>query len=292
MKSDIESIAKFTPAHSTFVGVDSDGCVFDTMTAKQCGYFHPLIIEHWSLQGIEKQVRAAAEFINLKSRWRGRNRFPALLMTFEMLPGMKGVPESGVRIPETKDLKSYCESGLPLGNCTLEAEVKRTGSRELAQVLKWSLDVNRKISEEMPPASPFPGAVETLRMMSGQSDLAVVSQTPLQTLIREWEHFGIIGIPSIIAAQEAGSKSEHIRLAAKGKYPDSRILLVGDAPGDMEAAHSQNILFYPIIPGREEKSWAELRSFYYDEFLRGNFEKYERRLTDAFLDALPSEFHQ
>ena len=46
------------PAHDAFVGVDSDGCVFDTMDVKQKAHFHPLICTFWGLERIETQVRA------------------------------------------------------------------------------------------------------------------------------------------------------------------------------------------------------------------------------------------
>jgi len=73
------------PTADTFVGVDSDGCVFDTMEAKQKKCFHPLIIEHWHLEPIAQAVRETAEFVALYSRWRGTNRFPALKLVFELL---------------------------------------------------------------------------------------------------------------------------------------------------------------------------------------------------------------
>jgi hypothetical protein len=31
--------------------------------------------------------------------------------------------------------------------------------------------------------------------------------------------------------------------------------MVGDAPGDLQAAESNGILFYPIDPGFEDESW-------------------------------------
>jgi hypothetical protein len=80
-----EKLHAFKPRHKFFVGIDSDGCVFDSMEIKHKECFIPAIIHYWKLQAISKYARAAAEFVNLYSKWRGTNRFPALTKTFELL---------------------------------------------------------------------------------------------------------------------------------------------------------------------------------------------------------------
>jgi len=70
-----ERLYAFKPQHSYFVGIDSDGCVFDSMEIKHKECFIPNIIKYWKLQAISKYARAAAEFVNLYSKWRGVNRF-------------------------------------------------------------------------------------------------------------------------------------------------------------------------------------------------------------------------
>ena len=46
--------------HSHFVGIDSDGCAFDTMEIKQKQCFHPQIMDEWELRPIEKELRMVA----------------------------------------------------------------------------------------------------------------------------------------------------------------------------------------------------------------------------------------
>ena len=53
------------------------------MKHKEC--FIPNIINSYELQGISKYAREAAEFVNLYSKSRGINRFPALIETLEWL---------------------------------------------------------------------------------------------------------------------------------------------------------------------------------------------------------------
>jgi len=275
--------------HDSFVGIDSDGCVFDTMSAKQKEHFHPLIVKHWGLERCEKELRACAEFINLYSTNRGTNRFPALLHTFELFNAYPGVKASGVPLPKLDALQAYIHSGLPLGNPSLKAEVARTQDPELTRLLNWSLAVNIDIDAHMRPVPPFVWAKQALELIRKHSDTIVVSQTPEEALVKEWNLHKIHALVDLIAGQELGTKAEHIRFASEGKYAADRVLMIGDAPGDLSAAKKNHALFFPINPGGEEASWELFCKEAYAKFLGGTYAgDYEQRLTDAFTAALPS----
>ena len=79
------ALRQFAKHNDFFIGIDSDGCAFDTMEVKHKECFIPNIIRSYELAAISKYAREAAEFINLYSQWRGINRFPALVMTFDLL---------------------------------------------------------------------------------------------------------------------------------------------------------------------------------------------------------------
>ena len=83
-----------TPKHDFLVGIDSDGCVFDSMELKHKECFVPNFINHYGLQGVSKYAREAAEFVNLYSKSRGANRFPALI---EQLNWLRERPEVKAR---------------------------------------------------------------------------------------------------------------------------------------------------------------------------------------------------
>ena len=284
-----ENLKALPARHATFVGIDSDGCVFDTMSAKQKEHFHPLIIRHWGLERCEKELRACAEFVNLYSAHRGSNRFPALLKTLELFNAYPGVGASGVALPKLDALRAYVNSGLPLGNPSLKAEAARTGDPELRRLLDWSLAINADIDAHMRPTPPFPSARRALELMRQSSDTVVVSQTPEAALVKEWDLHGVRRLVSFIAGQELGTKSEHLRLAAGGKYAPGRVLLIGDATGDLAAARSAGALFYPIRPGDEEASWRRFCEDAYGRFLRGAYAgAYADALIAAFLSALPT----
>ncbi len=281
-------LAGLEPSKPFLVGVDSDGCVFDTMEAKQRRFFHPRILSAWGLERIGPQVRAAAEFVNLRSTWRGSNRFVALLKLFDLLREWPEAAGAGAALPDTSALEAYVRSGLPLGHPSLRAEAERTGDPELARVLAWSLAVNRDIDRDLGPVPPFPGAREALERMRADADVIVVSQTPEEALVKEWRLHGLDGLVRFIAGQELGTKAEHLRLASAGKYAPGRVLVVGDAPGDLAAAREAGAAFFPVRPGAEAASWRHLRGEAFGRFLDGAFAgAYEQREAAAFEALLP-----
>src|SRR4030067_1080218 len=94
----------FTAKHDYLVGIDSDGCAFDTMELKHKECFSPNIINYMELQGVSKYAREAAEFVNLYSKSRGINRFPALVEALELLRERAEVKARGVAIEIPRSL--------------------------------------------------------------------------------------------------------------------------------------------------------------------------------------------
>jgi phosphoglycolate phosphatase-like HAD superfamily hydrolase len=288
IKLNQDILQNFQPRHAFFIGIDSDGCVFDTMEIKQKECFCPVYIRYWGLQPIAKYVRETMEFVNLYSKWRGSNRFPALLKVFELLAEREEVKARGVLIPDLPGLRKWVDSGAPLGNATLKAEMERTNDPDLTRTLEWSNLINQAIAEMVSGIPPFPFVRESLAKLSAQADLICVSQTPTEALEREWAEHGIDKYAAIIAGQEMGTKAEHIRYAAAGKYPANHILMVGDAEGDLRAAKANGALFYPINPGHEDASWKRFNEEGLDRFFREEYQgRYEEDLLKEFLDYLP-----
>jgi phosphoglycolate phosphatase-like HAD superfamily hydrolase len=278
----------FQPQHKFFVGIDSDGCVFDTMEIKHKECFIPNIIKYWDLQAVSKYARAAAEFVNLYSHWRGINRFPALTMTFDLLEDWPEVQARGVKIPKAESLREWIKHETKLANPALEAAVKATGDPVLTQALAWSKAVNVTVGDMVHGVPPYPFVRESMAKLSSVADMICVSATPGEALQREWEEHDISKYAAIIAGQEMGTKAEHLGLAAKDKYPSANILMIGDAPGDMKAARANGALFYPINPGHEEASWERFYKEGCDRFLNGSYAgEYEAGLIKEFEALLP-----
>lgn len=285
-----EDLLNLRPRHDSIVCIDSDGCVFDTMELKQKVCFHPQIISHWHLEPIASYVRETAEFVNLYSRGRGRNRFLCLLDTFDLLRDRPEVVASGVPVPEFRQLRQWMASGEVLGNPALEKEVEESGDPESASLLEWSLAVNERVAADAKNVPCFNWVRESLDKMRSHSDLIVVSQTPVEALAREWRESNLDSCVSLIGGQELGTKSEQLAMATEGRYALERILMLGDAPGDMQAAKDNGALFYPINPAREEESWERFYSETYDRFMAGEYAgEYEQRVIDEFEAILPEK---
>ena len=283
MSDHIATLQAFRPKKKFFVGIDSDGCAFDTMEIKHKECFIPNIINHWNLQAVSKFAREAAEFVNLYSKWRGINRFPALVMVFDLLADRPEVLERGYKSPAVDALRQWIKDETKLGNPALKAKVQASGDPVLRQALEWSKGVNADVEKIVRGVPPFPHVRECLERLQDVADVIVVSATPGEALEREWQEHDLAKYARLILGQEMGSKAEHIKYCAAGKYDPDKTIMVGDAPGDMKAARVNSALYVPINPGDEASSWKRFLEEGIDKFLAGQY-------RGAYEDALVKEF--
>lgn len=285
-----KTLKDLKPSHEYFIGIDSDGCVFDTMEAKQKEFFIPNAIKFFNLYEISDILRTTWEFVNLYSINRGGNRFTSLVKVFELLGENRDVIKSGVKLPDLSALKEWIKIESKLGNATLRSYFESHHNPELERVLLWSEAINDEIGRLLRKIPPFPNALKSIKKCYMAADLVIVSQTPYEALAREWEENDLLKYVRAIAGQELGTKAEHLSFSAKGKYPDNKILMIGDAKGDLDAARKNGILFYPIIPGNEDHSWERFLNEGLDCFLNGTFSgEYEEKNISEFLKFLPEK---
>ena len=287
MSDPAQVLRDFEPGHSFFIGIDSDGCVFDSMEIKQKECFAPMFIKHHGLQAVSKYAREVWEFVNLYSKTRGINRFPALVRALGLLRERHEAQDRDAKVPSYPALDEWIARETKLGNATLATEVER-GNNGLTQVKVWSDAVNEQIADIVHGVPPFPLVRDCLSQALGQADLMVISQTPCDALEREWAEHDLARFVQAIAGQEMGTKTEHLQFATTGKYPADKVLMIGDAPGDHKAAKANGVLFYPILPGREEASWERLHSEALGRFFDGTYAgDYEASLFAEFDASLP-----
>ena len=287
MSDPAQVLRDFQPKHDFFIGIDSDGCVFDSMEIKHKECFAPMFVKHHNLQAVSKYAREVWDFVNLYSKTRGANRFPALTRALNLLKDRPEVQARNVNVPIYPALDEWMERETKLGNATLAAEVEG-GNEGLAHIKVWSDGVNEQVADIVHGVPPFPLLRETLEKALGQADMMVISQTPCDALEREWAEHDISRFVEIIAGQEMGTKTEHLKFAAVDKYAAEKILMIGDAPGDHKAAKANGVLFYPILPGREEDSWERLHGEALDRFFAGTYAgEYEEKLFAEFDGCLP-----
>jgi phosphoglycolate phosphatase-like HAD superfamily hydrolase len=281
-------LREFKPEHEFLIAIDSDGCAFDTMEIKHKECFIPNIIKHWDLQPVSKYTRAAAEFINLYSKWRGINRFPGLLMVFDLLQEWPDVQKRHPAIPKADSLRDWVKRETKLGNPALKREVEKSTDAILQKALNWSESVNAAVADMVKGVPPFQYVAESLIKINEWADIIVCSATPYEALRREWEEHDIAKYTRAIAGQEMGSKKEHIALASHNKYKKEKILMLGDAPGDLRAARANDAKFFPVNPGFEENSWELFYREGAEKFAEGEYsQEYEADLIIKFEQLLP-----
>ena len=294
MSSDPQAgLKQFTPTKQFFVGIDSDGCAFNSMEVKHSDCFCVALIRYYGLSAISRQVHQAWDFVNLYSQTRGCNRFKAILLVCDLLREMPRVKKSGVKVPEMPYLREWVKNETVLGNPRLKELIETSSGAkkdEFTKLMEWSKGVNKYVEEIVHDLPPFPNVEESLVRLGAKADLMVVSATPQEALRREWAEHHIDKYVALIAGQEMGSKTEHLTLAAKGKYPADQVLMVGDAPGDLKAARDVGALFFPINPGAEEESWERFVGEGIDRFFGKTYAgDYEKKLIEEFMRLLPSD---
>jgi phosphoglycolate phosphatase-like HAD superfamily hydrolase len=216
------------------------------------------------------------------------NRFKALVEQLDWLRRRPEVKQRGVKVPRPKGVANWIETETKLGNPALAAAVEATGDPDLKLALEWSLEVNENVASMVRGVPPFPHVRQCLERFAETADMLVVSGTPQAALNAEWAEHGIAKFVRAIHGQESGSKAQI--LAAAQHYAPNKTLMIGDAPGDHQAAEANQCLFFPINPGDEQASWQRLLDEGIDRFLGGTFAgDYQQRLLDEFHQYLPDE---
>lgn len=275
------------PSRPFFIGVDSDGTVFDSMEIKHKRVFEPLAVEIWELESVETEFRRIAEFINLYSVHRGVNRFQGLSMAFERLAAQSG--GSLRSLAGFSDLREFVFSGAALSAGSLAEYNASKQSPFLAKVLEWSQrsdDLYARITA-VEGNPPYRLVRESLKQASRRAEIMVVSSSAREALMQDWGDAGLLPLTTQVCGQEMGSKPAQLEFALKENRDPSRALMVGDAPGDLGAARANNVLFFPVIPGAECQSWERFHGEAMARFFAGTYAgEYERELLAGFKKAL------
>lgn len=280
-------LCSFVPRYEHLVCVDSDGSVFDTMDLKHMQCFCPLYIEYFGLQSVAEYAKAAWERVNLRSASRGIHRFKALLQVMDVLACQKEVLAQGLHVPRLEGLRAYVSAGFSLHHAGMESYLKtHPQDQDIRKVLAWSRAVDEATAQKSREALPFLGAKSALERMASVADVVVVSVAPRQVLAQEWQENELLHTARLICGRESGNKQEIIA-ALKDHYAKDHVLMIGDAPGDRDAAFANDALFYPICVGEEERSWREFET-YLDAFVRGNYRsEKQNKLLERFDALLP-----
>ena len=268
---DMVTLSEFKKTKNFLVCVDSDGCAMDTMDIKHIRCFGPCMIEVWQLQKWEEKILKRWNEINLYTITRGINRFKGLSMA------LSEINEQYQAIDGIDDLFYWSENADELSNDALKKEIEKHPEKEIFKLaLKWSEMVNNAI-KELPESEikPFPLVKEALKLAHEKADIAIVSSANLGAVLDEWEKHGLLEHTDIVLTQNVGSKAFCISELLKKGYNKENVLMCGDAPGDLKAAETNEVFYYPILVKKEKDSWQDFINQGFSHLLDGSYDEYE-----------------
>lgn len=258
--------------------IDSDGCAMDTMNMKHYRAFGPELVNILDVQAHAEPILHYWNKVNLFSKTRAINRFKGF---FEVC---LYIDKHFKSIDGLSEYETFLHSGGKLSNDGIREAYRQTGHPIFALAEQWSCNVNKVIAAlPLEQRIPFPHVQETIKAIHAVADIAVVSSANKTAVEAEWEQAGLTPFAGGIFTQEYGNKKQVIAaLKQAGNYQERHILKMGDAPGDLTAAHHNSVLFYPIIPEKEAESWRQFRDVYLHTFLDGRYAECEETLINNF----------
>lgn len=271
----------FERKHDYLVCVDSDGCVMDTMNCKHFHCFGPCMVAEWGLEQWKDEILERWNMINLFSMTRGINRFKGLAMALGEI-NEKYIPIAGIEA-----LQHWADTAPALSNDGVAKAIESAEQEAklvLQKALSWSKAVNAaivKLDEAL--KIPYQGAKEGLAAAHQFADVAMVSSANRDAVEEEWGKFGLLQHTDIVLAQDIGSKAACIKEMLKFGYDVDKVVMIGDAPGDSDAAEKNGVHYYPILVNHEKESWDEAITVAFAKLRDGDFAPYAAEKKQAFL---------
>ena len=272
----------FERKHDYLVCVDSDGCAMDTMNCKHFHCFGPCMVTEWGLEEWRDAILDRWNVINLFSMTRGISRFKGLAMA------LGEIDKQYKPIPGIAALQHWADTAPALSNDGVAKAAAEANDPEAKAIfekaLSWSRAVNASIvalPEEL--KVPYDGAREGLAAAHTFADVAMVSSANRDAVEEEWGKFGLLEHTDIVLAQDVGSKAHCIAEMLKFGYDPKKVLMVGDAPGDCDAAEKNGVHYYPILVNHEKASWDEAVSTAFLKLQSGEYAAYGAQKKEEFL---------
>lgn len=277
------NLLNFKKEKDFLVCVDSDGCAIDSMDIKHINCFGPCMVDEWDLSKWQDEILYRWNEVNLYTLTRGINRFKGLITA------LKEVNEKYIRVDELDVLVNWVETTNELSNDSLKREIDNNpNSNILRKALNWSNNVNKAITK-LPEEKilPFKKVKEALKYAHLMADVAIVSSANLNAVLDEWKRHELIEHTDIVLAQNSGTKAYCIQELLKKGYDPKKVVMCGDALGDLQAAEKNGVHFYPILVRHEKESWEEFISTAFIKLIDGKYSTdYQVEKIKAFKDNL------
>ena len=243
------------------------------------------MVTEWGLEEWKEEILDRWNVINLFSMTRGINRFKGLAMA------LGEIDKQYKPIPGVAALQHWADTAPALSNDGVIKAAEEAADPEAKAIfekaLSWSKAVNASIvtlPEEL--KVPYVGAKEGLAAAHAFADVAMVSSANRDAVEEEWGKFGLLQHTDIVLAQDVGSKAACIAAMLKFGYDPDKVLMLGDAPGDCDAAEKNGVHYYPILVNHEKESWDEAIAVGFGKLQSGEYAKYGAQKKQDFLHNL------
>lgn len=276
------TLENYVKKHEYLICVDSDGCAMDTMNIKHFGCFGPCMVEEWGLEEWKDAILTRWNDINLFTMTRGINRFKGLAMA------LREINDQYTPIEDIDILEHFVETSKELSNGAITKYLEEHSSVALEKALSWSKKVNASIDElSFDEKKPYEGVLEGLKFAHEVADIAIVSSANYEAVIDEWDYYKLLDHVDIVMAQNVGSKAFCIAELLKKGYDVEKVLMTGDAPGDLDAANKNGVFYFPILVNKEKESWVEFKETAVNSLLQGKYAgEYQEKKIAEFKDNL------
>ncbi|WP_195516640.1 HAD family hydrolase [Paraclostridium bifermentans] len=275
-------LEKFNKQKDYIICIDSDGCAIDTMDIKHIKCFGPCMVTEWNLEEWREPILERWNEVNLYTLTRGINRFKGLAVA------LTEINDKYVKIEGLDEFVKWTEETKELSNEALEVEIQKTNNVCIKKALEWSKSVNKSIdllSDD--EKQPFEGVKEAIIEAKKKADIAIVSSANEKAVLDEWSKHGLLEHVDIVLTQNIGSKAYCISKLIEKGYSKNNALMVGDALGDLKAAESNEVSFYPIMVKKEKESWSRFTKEALEKFIGNSYSgEYQEKVIDEFKENL------
>lgn len=275
-------LEKFNKQKDYIICIDSDGCAIDTMDIKHIKCFGPCMVTEWNLEEWREPILERWNEVNLYTLTRGINRFKGLAVA------LTEINDKYVKIEGLDEFVKWTEETKELSNEALEVKIQKTNNVCIKKALEWSKSVNKSIdllSDD--EKQPFEGVKEAIIEAKKKADIAIVSSANEKAVLDEWSKHGLLEHVDIVLTQNIGSKAYCISKLIEKGYSKNNALMVGDALGDLKAAESNEVSFYPIMVKKEKESWSRFTKEALEKFIGNSYSgEYQEKVIDEFKENL------
>lgn len=276
-----ERVIDFQPRRDYLICVDSDGCALDTMVVKHMRCFGPALVKEWELEPWGGAVLAQWNELNLYTRFRGCNRFYALADILAQ------VDRQFTPVPGLNVLRDWVTHAPQKSNDALRQAVEEQGHTILCKALAWSEAVNAAVARlSMDDMPPFPGVSEGITAAHEVADVVVLSGSNHDAVMEEWDTWGLLQDVDLVVSQEDGTKRRILSELLEKGYAPEHVLVIGDDPGDAEAAQRCGVYFYPIRVRWEGQDWLNFPREALPMLMSGAYAAYGRQRYRQFMENL------